>query len=180
MGRQTAGQLLPRRRRRWLGRREPQVLRGYRRILVFVEDTPESEKALAFACRLAGEHRASITAVSVIEVPPLLPLDAHMLEEEEDAHQLLARAEAVADSRGVEIAPVIARARDASSAIVDQAKAVGAEIVVIGGARRGRGGSHGPIFERFVQDVLKRAPCRVLVIRAQREAAADAGSRAAA
>jgi nucleotide-binding universal stress UspA family protein len=160
-------------------RREPQVSRGYRRILVFVADTPESEKALAFACRLAGERQASITGVGVITVPPLLPLDAHMDEEERDVHALLGRAEATAESFAVVFSPLVARARDASGAVIEQAGATNAEVVVIGGARRNGRGTHGPIFEKTVQEVLKRAPCRVIVVTPQPDADAAAAGRAA-
>jgi nucleotide-binding universal stress UspA family protein len=160
-------------------RREPLVSRGYQRILVFVADTPESEKALVFACRLAGERQASITAVGVVTVPPLLPLDAHMDDEEREVHTLLGRAEATADSFGVELSPLVARARDASGAVIDQAGATGAEVIVIGGARRNSRGTHGPIFERTVQEVLKRAPCRVIVVRPHPEAVPAAAGRAA-
>lgn len=143
-------------------RRRPRI--AYRRILVPVVDNTESERALDLACRLAAERHASITAVSVIEVAPFLPLDAHMLEEEDDAHRLLDRAEAVVASYGIPVSPGILRAREAATAIVEQARAVGAELVVIGGSRRLRRGGHAPVFGRTVQGVLTKAPCRVMVI----------------
>lgn len=40
------------------------------------------------------EERSRIAEVVAIEIPPTRPLDAHMLEEEEDADRLLDRAEA--------------------------------------------------------------------------------------
>ena len=63
---------------------------AYRRILVPVFDREISEQAMAIACRLAAERRTSVTAISVIEVPAELPLDAHMTDEEEQLKPVLA------------------------------------------------------------------------------------------
>ncbi len=132
---------------------------GYRSILVPVCDNAETDQALDVACRLAAEHGSSITAVAVIEVPPVLPLASHMLEEEADAKLLLRRAEAIGDSYGIRMSVRVLRAREAGAAIAEEATARGVELVVLG-ARRGRRRAFG----RTVETVLRRTPCRVLVI----------------
>ena len=132
---------------------------AYHSILVPVADNRETEKALDVACRLAAEHACSITAVVVIEVPPVLPLASHMLEEEADAKLLLRRAQAVGDSYGIRVLGRIVRGREAGPAIADEANARRVEVVVLG-ARRGR---RQP-FSGTVESVLKRSNCRVLVI----------------
>ena len=137
---------------------------GYRRILVPVRDNPESEQAMDVACRLAGEHGAVVTAVAVVEVPQLLPLDAHMGEDERAAHRLLERAGAVADSYGVGIHPRIVRARDAAGVILDLTESEATEIVVIGAPRRRQSRPGARMLGSTVQHVLERARCRVLVI----------------
>jgi len=139
----------------------PRVSVGYRRILVPVVGSPESFEAVDVACRLAAERHGSITALTVVEVPPQLPLGAYMLEEEEDARALLTRAQAVGESYGVDVSPCLVHARDAAEAIVEHARRTEAEIVVVCGVRRGRG------FRGTIRDVLKKAPCRVLVIAAR-------------
>src|SRR5262249_26091538 len=78
--------------------RRLQVARGYRRMLVPVDARPESFGALEIACRLAADNHAKITAIAVIEVPALLPLDAHLSDEEDEARRLLERAGAMGDS----------------------------------------------------------------------------------
>lgn len=153
--------------------RTPLVSVGYRRILVPLADERASEKAIDLACRLAAEHHASLTSITVIELPPLLPLDAHMIEEEDEAHRLLNRADAIADSYGVNITSRILRARDAAIAIADQARTIDAEIIVIGSARKARRTTHGTIFRTTIQDVLRKAPCRVMVIAAPAEIEAE-------
>ena len=140
---------------------------GYRSILVPVANNVETDTALDVACRLAAEHGSSITALAVIEVPPVLPLNAHMLEEEADAKLLLRRAEAVGESYGIRVHGRVVRGREAGSAIADEAAAREVELVVIGATRSRRGP-----FGSTVETVLKRSPCRVLVIAQPQPAAA--------
>jgi nucleotide-binding universal stress UspA family protein len=151
-------------------KRRPSVSLGYRRILVPIVSNPESERAMDVACRLAAERHCSIIAANVIEVPPELPLDAHMVEEEEDARDLLERAHAVGETYGVDVSTSVLRGREAGTELVEHATATRAEIVVIGGARKSRGGIGAPIFRTTVLDVLRKAPCRVMVIAARPEA----------
>jgi nucleotide-binding universal stress UspA family protein len=132
---------------------------GYRSILVPLADNPETDKALDVACRLAADQGSSITAVVVIEVPPVLPLAAHMLEEEADAKLLLRRAQAIGESYGIRVVGRVVRGREAGSALVEETTARKVELVVLG-ARRGRRRPFG----RTVESVLRRSPCRVLVI----------------
>ncbi len=146
----------------------PKAASGWRRILVPVADNPESQRALDVACRLAAESRASIVLVAVIEIPALLPLDAHMVEEEDEARGMLSRADAIADSYGISASSRILRAREASTAIVDQATACKVQLLVIGAPHRRRATSNAPVFGATIQHVLKRAPCRVMIIAAPR------------
>jgi nucleotide-binding universal stress UspA family protein len=141
--------------------RRPRVSNGYRRILVPVVDDTVSVEAVDVACRLAAERHGSITVTTVVEVPPQLPLDAHMDEEDEDAHAVLARAQAVADSYGVDVSSCVVHARDAAEAIVEQARRTGAELLVVGGTCGGRR------IRGTIRDVLRKAPCRVALIAAR-------------
>jgi nucleotide-binding universal stress UspA family protein len=146
---------------------------GFRNLLVPVSNNLESEQAMDVACKLAADHGATITVVNVVEVLPVLPLDAHMREEEAGAHRLLERAAAIADTYGVNVTPRILRARDAAKAIVSQAEERRSEILVIGAPRRRR-----RAFGPTVEHVLRKAPCRVMVVRPA--AAETAGARVAA
>ena len=172
--------LRPRRNGAQSVRARRKVATGYQRILVPLSDEPGSESAVDLACRLAAEKRSAIAAVVVIEIPPTLPLDAHMLEEEEDAERLLDRAEAVGDSYGVSVSPHVIHAREAASAIAEAARKLGTELIVIGGSRKHRRSAVAPIFDTTIQDVLRKAPCRVMVLAEQLDGAADAYSASAA
>jgi nucleotide-binding universal stress UspA family protein len=139
---------------------------GFRRLLVPVVDNAESEQAMDAACRLAADRGAEIAAVTVIEVPPVLPLDAHMTDDEAAAHRLLERACAIADRYGVSVTPRIMRGRNAADAIVAEAERRDTELIVIGAPRKRR-----RTFGSTVSHVLKKAPSRVLVISDAPEAA---------
>jgi hypothetical protein len=76
----------------------------------------DPERAVESA--LAGADRvATVTAVYVIEVSPLLPLDAAMAVEEEHARRFLRRAVAAGAARGARVVPRLVRARDAAAAV---------------------------------------------------------------
>jgi nucleotide-binding universal stress UspA family protein len=160
------------------GRRS--AARGYHRLLVPLVDNAESERAIELACRLASDAGASIVALVVIEVPALLPLDAHMLEEEAAARGLLERAGATADSYGIGFAPKIVRGREASAEIVRIARDGHAELVLMGAARRSNASPAAPIFGPTVKHVLEFAPCRVLLAAANGSQAGTAAVRDAA
>ena len=135
-------------------------------------ENPESLCALDVACRLAAERGGTISAVSVVEVPPLLPLDAHLDDAEEHSRRLLERAGATGDSFGVRIVPRILRAREAANAIVEEARAGDVELIVLGAARRTLRSTDALAFGVTVRQVLVAAPCRVLVVATR----PDAGS----
>ncbi len=61
----------------------PAVALEYRNVLVPIVHRRESEEAVDVACRLATERGAAIAAVTVLEVPLELPLDAALPEEVE-------------------------------------------------------------------------------------------------
>jgi nucleotide-binding universal stress UspA family protein len=151
-------------------RRAPAVSRGYRRVLVPVVARAGSPEAVDVASRLAAEHGASILAVAVVEVPSLLPLDAHMVEEEAQARRALTLAGDVGASYGVGVTPRLVRAREAAAAIVEQARAEEVELIVIAGARRRRAVRPHAVFGETIEHVLKVAPCRVLVVAAPADA----------
>jgi nucleotide-binding universal stress UspA family protein len=114
---------------------------------------------VALAAELAPEGGASITAVVVIEVPTELPLDAHMDDEERTAREALEKAHAIAASRGVRLRERIVRARSRGEAIVAEAEAAHADLIVIRAATRNRK----RLFGRTADYVLRHADCRVLV-----------------
>jgi APA family basic amino acid/polyamine antiporter len=140
----------------------PALALEYRSILVPVIGGDETDEATDVACRLAAERRAMIAAVSVVEIPLELPLDARLEQEEALADEQLDEARAIGEKYGVDVIGRLVRARSAGRAIVDEADRRRSEIIVMGAPRRsGRAGR--AIFGETVDFVLKHAPCRVMV-----------------
>ena len=137
--------------------------RGYRRLLVPLDESLESLEAFEIACRLAADDHASVTAIVVLRIPPLIPLDSHLRDAEESARRLLDRAGATADAYGVRVAPKLVRARDGAAAILEQARLDSCELIVIGAAATST-----------VLHVVNEAPCRVMVVSARRAEARSA------
>jgi basic amino acid/polyamine antiporter, APA family len=146
----------------------PSAALEYRNILVPVKPGRESEEAMDFAARLATERGASITALSVVEIPLELPLDARLEDEEAAANEALDRAAAIGELYGVEVTPRLVRARSAGRAIVDEAMRRGSEIIVMGASRSDR---RRTVFGDTVDFVLKNAPVRVMVAAGRKAAA---------
>jgi APA family basic amino acid/polyamine antiporter len=143
----------------------------YRNVLVPVVWRRESEAAVDLACRLASERRGSIVALTVLEVPLELPLDAELPgQAERKAHELLDEARAIGDAYGVDVVGRLVRARRAGRAIVEEVERRNSEIVVMGAPRRDEHRRRGRIFGGTVDFVLKNAPCRVMVAAARRAA----------
>ena len=134
----------------------------YREIIVPVTRSSESEEALVTGALLAAERRSTVAIVHVLEVPMDLPLTAELPSAEREADDLLDDARALVESYGVRAVTRLERARSAGPAIVANAVAREAELVVIGARRRGLG-PRAPIFGSTTKYVLKNSPSRVLV-----------------
>jgi basic amino acid/polyamine antiporter, APA family len=144
----------------------------FRSILVPIAPGYASDEAMDFACRLAAERRASIVALTAIEVPLELPLDAELPDDVREANEQLDEARAIGDSYGVNVIGRIARTRNIGRAIVDEAMRRHSEIIVMAGPRRVRlQRGRRQIFGDAVDFVLRHAPCRVMVATPRERAA---------
>ena len=144
----------------------------FRSILVPIAPGYPSDEAMDFACRLAAERRASIVAVTAIQVPLELPLDTWLPDDVEEANEQLDEARAIGDSYGVRVTGRIARTRNIGRAIVDESIRRNSEVIVMAGPRRVRLQSgRRQIFGDSVDFVLRHAPCRVMVATAGEGAA---------
>jgi APA family basic amino acid/polyamine antiporter len=143
----------------------------YRRIVVPIVPGRPSDDALDVACRLAAERGARVVALTVIEVPLELPLDAELPEEERQANDELDEAVAIGETYGVRVVGRLVRGRSASAEIVREAGRRGAEIIVLGSPRKSLVSRRRGVFGSTVDRVMRNAPCRVMVT-ASRERAA--------
>jgi APA family basic amino acid/polyamine antiporter len=143
----------------------------YRRILVPVVSGRPSDDALDMACRLAAERGARVLAVTVVEVPRQLALDAELADEERQANDELDEAVAIGDTYGVKVLGRLVRGRSASREIVREAERWSAEIIVLGSPRKSLTRRRG-VFGSTVDRVMRNAPCRVMVTATRQRSAA--------
>jgi APA family basic amino acid/polyamine antiporter len=141
----------------------PALALEYRRLLVPVVAGQQSAAAMDVACQLAAERGSRIVALNVLEIPLELPLREALPELERAANHELDEALAIGDSYGVKTVGRLERARSAGPAIVTEAEARQAEIIVLSSPRRRLTASQSAVFGATVDYVLKHAPCRVLV-----------------
>ena len=134
-----------------------------KRILVAASGNGADEESVKLACNLAKKSKAEVYVVYVIEVKRSLPLDAVIESEIQKAEEVLTRAEDIAAERDYEVETDLIQAREAGSAIVDEAMERDVDLILMGLTYKTRFG----VFDlgSAIPHVLKEAPCRVLLCR---------------
>jgi APA family basic amino acid/polyamine antiporter len=146
----------------------PSLVAEYRTIVVPIVRSPESEDALIAAARLATDRGSTIVLLHVLEVPLDRPLTADLGALEDRADDLLDDAQALLEEYGIRVVSRLVRARSTPRAIVDEATARNAELIVVGAPRTVRPGRR--LLGRTAEKVLKLSPVRVLVTAGRRAA----------
>jgi len=107
----------------------------FEKILVAIDGSPASEKALAAAVDLAWHYEAEVIAISVAEVPEVVGMmdEVDELRRAAEAHfgQIGEASVAFAQDRGVSLRSVVVRGH-AADAIVRFAESEGVSLVVVG------------------------------------------------
>ncbi len=131
--------------------------------LVPVDGSPESLKAVEFACGIAKRTKGKVHVVHVIEVRRSLPLDAELVTEALRGEEILDQAEKVARRLDLDVEGDLLQAREAGHAIIDEATERGADAIVVGVPFNRPFGD----FElgRVPAHILKNAPCEVILLR---------------
>ena len=147
----------------------PSLVAEYRTIVVPIVRSPESEDALIAAARLAADRGSTIVLLHVLEVSLDRPLTADLGALEDRADELLDDAQALIEEYGVRVVSRLVRARSTPRAIVDEAAARNAELIIVGAPRTALHGRR--LLGRTAEKVLKLSPVRVLVTAGRRAAA---------
>ncbi len=135
----------------------------FQKILVPVIGNSADEDAIKLACRLAKKAKAKVYAVHVITLKPALPVDAEVEPEIQKGETILGSMEIAAEEEGYTVETELLQARDAGTAILDEAVDRDIDLILIGLPYKmpfGRFsmGQVGPY-------LLKNARCRVLMLR---------------
>ena len=131
------------------------------RILVVVGDDASSGHAIGLACRLGAAQGAEILLVHAIEVPFTLPVDQPPPAALQRADEALKFGEAIVARHQLRSRTRIIVGRSAPASIVRAAEEEGVHLIVMAGQpEAAEGADH---LNRQIQEVLRRAPGRVLV-----------------
>lgn len=140
-------------------------------ILVPIDFSPHSEKALTYAKEWAKQWSATIHLIHIIE--PVIfpvdwgytPVDLSDIEKEYSnaAEQELKKTVEVLHSEGFSVIPQVIHGGRSSDEINQYAKDHGISMICI--ATNGRGGVEHLLLGSTTERVVRKAPCPVLVIR---------------
>jgi nucleotide-binding universal stress UspA family protein len=139
------------------------------RILVTVAGHQVDEETVRLACRMAsrfhgeGKEPAQLYAVHVIEVTRSLPLSAPVESQVEHGEEILDGVEQIAGEYNLTVETEMVQARDTGPAIVGEADAWQATLIVMGLPYKRRFGEFNT--GKTVPYVLKHASCRVILFR---------------
>jgi nucleotide-binding universal stress UspA family protein len=134
-----------------------------KRILVPVQGASTDEESLGLAAAFAKRERAEILVLYVIEVKRALPLDADIAPELARSEDVLEKLQHVAERLGLRVQSDVLQAREAGSAIVNEAVERNIDLVVMGVPYQERFGDF-TVGARALY-VLDHAPCRVVLVR---------------
>jgi APA family basic amino acid/polyamine antiporter len=116
---------------------------------------------MALAVKLARGERSELLALYVVEVPYTLPPDAEMPQEERAALDALGAAETIANNSNVTIRTETIKARSTKQAVLDVAKRVKADLIILGSFREGK--YSGAPLGRTIEEIAADAKCDVLI-----------------
>ena len=136
----------------------------FRRAVIALCGGPIDDLVVRLALEVSRHTHAELIAVHVVELNWPQPLDADVAERSEEAQRVLDAAEGIAESMHCTLESVLVQARDVGAAIVDEAAARDADLLILGLPYRTRFGGDFAI-GRAIPYALKNAPCAVWVVR---------------
>jgi nucleotide-binding universal stress UspA family protein len=136
----------------------------FRRAVIALCGGPIDTLVVRLALELSRHTHAELIAVHVVELNWTQPLDADVAERSEEAQRVLDAAEGIAETMHGNLESVLVQARDVGAAIVDEAAARDADLLILGLPYRTRFGGDFAI-GRAIPYALKNAPCAVWVVR---------------
>jgi nucleotide-binding universal stress UspA family protein len=138
------------------------------KILVPVDGSENSKRALVEAARVAGKGGAQVTIVHVIDMPPTVYVESQKLLNQllekyrQESAQVLDQYEEIAKEHGVDPQTAILEG-DAAESIVEYADKNGFDMIVMGS--RGLGKIKGAFLGSVSSKVLQHAKGSVLIVK---------------
>ena len=143
---------------------------SYEHAMVVYDGTPAADDLLDMVCRIVRPHRAQLTILYFKFVPLKEPLPRYEHGRDPEIDGLVARAEKLADSRGVKAASAVRYGRALGAAVVSEVRTRGVDLLALLSPdvvdRMPAGRCIGPDLET----VLRQATCAVMLCRPARQA----------
>jgi nucleotide-binding universal stress UspA family protein/mono/diheme cytochrome c family protein len=153
--------------------REPIMTADIKRILVPIDFSANSTRALEYACRLAVKFGASIHLVHVCEVPSMMSasMDAYAIAYTDWSQRLGEEAELQLNREAARISDLTVTTEvlfgNPAMSIIDAATANRIDLIVMG--THGHGAVMHMVMGNVAERVVRGAPCPVLTVREPRE-----------
>ncbi len=140
------------------------TLSSLSRIVVPLVESVASERAVELACRLASDEKSEIVLAAVVTVPLSLSLNAELPELENRAQHAIDTGSFIVRQHKLKCATRIVRNRTAAEGIREVARDMDADMIVMGtGIPHRRTTAE---ISRTAMELLRRAPCEVIVAKA--------------
>ncbi len=140
------------------------TLSNLNRIVVPLVESVASERAVELACRMASDEKSEIILAAVVTVPLSLSLNAELPALEEHAQRAIDTGSFIVRQHRLNCETRIVRNRTAAEGIRQVAREMDADVIVMGtGIPRQRTPTE---VRKTAMDLLRRAPCEVIVAKA--------------
>jgi APA family basic amino acid/polyamine antiporter len=129
---------------------------------------PVDEPNLAIidmGCILAGRHNGEILFTSIVEVPTAVPLDAVDPKMVEEKKKMLEKLKNQTEARGIPTRALVAISHEVVTAVIETAQEEQANMILMGW--KGYTHTKRRILGRKMDDMVRRTPCDVIVLRAE-------------
>ena len=136
---------------------------GKPQVMVAISKEASIESLVTLACQLSRGMNADLTALHVVAVPLLTPLDAPDETIDHQGKELLAQAKRVAEKFSQPLSTELLRAREVGEAIVGLAKDQRVDLLVMGHHKPHPHTLGETLLGGTVRYVAHHAPCRVIV-----------------
>jgi amino acid transporter len=143
---------------------ESEMARKDYRVLVAPFRHEQVRPLMRLACALAKNYEGEVTAASVIEAPPKVPLSRYA-GDLQDSRTLLRLAENIADESAVPFQRFIKISHRLSHGILETAREEKSNFILVGPLRKE--GLAGQFREIVLLNVLEHAPCNVGIFRGE-------------
>lgn len=140
------------------------------RVLVPVDD-PRNEGLIDVAVTLAGRREGEVMLINVIEVPKSLPLGAVSRKRVAERRKMLEKLQCHAELKGVKTRAIVIVSRDVVTSVIGTAQDEAVNAIILGW--KGYTRTQKRILGRKTDDIIRRTPCDIIVLRLEGRLHAD-------